>query len=49
MLEAEFGDNLYFDVVVIKNCIRSQMSVTTGIVSSNFKLAVCENSYLNPL
>ena len=49
MLEARFGDDSYFDVLVIKNCIKSQIAVTTGLVSSKFKLIVCKNSYLNPL
>ena len=42
MLEAKFGDDLHFDVVVIKNCIRSQIAVNRGLVSSNFKLIVCK-------
>ena len=49
-LEAKFGDDLYtclyFNVVVIKNFMRSQIAVTTGQVSSNFELIVCKNSYL---
>ena len=49
MLEAKFEDDLYFDVAVIKNFIRSQIAVTTGQVISNFKLIVYKNSYLNPL
>ena len=49
MLEAKIEDDSYFDVLVIKNCVRSQIAVTTRLVSSNFKLIVCKNSYLNPL
>ena len=49
MLESKFGDDSYFDILVIKNCIRSQIVVNTGLVSSNFKFIVCKNSYLNPL
>ena len=49
MPEAKFGGDLYFDVVVIMNCIRSQIAVTAGLVNSNFKLILCKNSYLNPL